>query len=99
MREITFNEIPTMLAEISNKLDQLLEERPLDPEQSDPLMPVPGLQTYLEQKTGKRYARQTIYDLYCKNRIPGERSGKYLYFRRSVIDRWLDNGRRMPGRG
>jgi hypothetical protein len=96
MREITFNEIPTVLAEIREKLDLLLEERPIEPDQADRLMPVNEQRTYLEKRTGKMYARQTIYDAVCKGRMPSERSGKYLYFRRSVIDKWLNNGRRMP---
>lgn len=98
MREITFNEMPMVLEEIREKLDLLLENRPMEPDQSDRLMPVPDLQTYLEKRTGKKYARQTIYDNVCKGRMPSERHGKYLYFRLSVIDKWLNNGRRMPER-
>jgi hypothetical protein len=98
MKEITFNEIPTMLAEISEKLDLLLEERPAETIQSDRLMPVSELQTYLEKRTGRFPARQTIYDATCKGRMPFERSGKYLYFRKSVIDQWLNSGRKMPER-
>lgn len=100
MREVTFNEMPMVLAEIREKLDLLLENRPMEPDQSDRLVPVPELQNHLEKRTGKKYARQTIYDAVCKKRMPGsERHGKYLYFRLSVIDEWLNNGRRMPGRG
>ena len=91
---ITFNEIPEAILELNRKIDILLSERIKEPE-SDSLMLVPTLQEYIFKKTGKRPARQTIYDLYFKRLIPLEKHGKYLYARKLVIDSWLANGRQM----
>lgn len=61
--------------------------------ETDPLLNVSQLQEYLKEKTGKAPKRQTIYDWVCKRAIPFEKHSKYLYFRRSTIDQWLENGR------
>jgi hypothetical protein len=94
MTTISFNEIPQAIMELDRKIDILLSERITEPE-VDRLMPVPGFQDYIEKKTGKRPARQTVYDLAFKRLVPFEKHGKYLYFRKSSIDAWLANGRQM----
>lgn len=96
MKEITYNEVPAVLAEIREKIDLLLEGRSAEREPEDRLMPVAELQTHIEKRTGRPIARQTIYDGVYRGTLPNEKHGKYLYFRRSVIDQWLNNGRRMP---
>jgi hypothetical protein len=64
-----------------------------EPEPADRLFPIEGYQDYIEEKTGKRPARQTVYDNVLKRKIPFEKFGKYLYFRKSAVDSWLANGR------
>jgi hypothetical protein len=58
----------------------------------DPLFTVSQCQDHILKMTGKRPARQTIYDKVYNRRIPFEKYSKYLYFRRSTIDAWLQNG-------
>lgn len=69
----------------------------LDPE-VDKLMPVEETRDYIESKTGKKPATQTLYDLSCKRKIPFQKVGKYLMFRRSEIDEWLNSGYRIAVR-
>ena len=96
MTQITFNEVPAVLMELSRKIDLLLVEIGKEPEPTDRLMPLEGFQDYMEEKTGKRPARQTVYDMVTKRKVPFEKhGGKYLYFRKSAIDFWLNNGRRV----
>ncbi len=92
---ITFNEIPAILAEVNSKLDILLAERGKEPE-GDKLMNLEEYQEYHESRFGVRPARQTIYDQVVKGKIPHEKHGKYLYFRKSIINQWWNNGRQIP---
>lgn len=39
-------------------------------------------------------ARRTIYKLTHRREIPHRRVGGRLYFRRSELEQWIDNGRR-----
>lgn len=94
MTNLTFNEIPAAIMELNRKIDILLAERDAVPEE-DRLMSVEKLIDYMEEKTGKRWAYQTVYDNTTKRKIPFEKYGKYLYFRKSAIDTWLANGRRV----
>jgi hypothetical protein len=93
-KEITYNDIPQVLMEVNRKLDLLLAKQEQEPEQ-DRLMTVTGYRDYIEEKTGKRPACQTVYDQAFKRLVPYEKHGKFLYFRKSVIDSWLANGRQM----
>jgi len=93
-KEITYNDIPQVLMELIKKVDILLAEHSTEPEQ-DRLMTVTEYQDYIEKKTGKRPARQTVYDQAFKRNVPFEKHTKFLYFRKSVIDSWLANGRQV----
>jgi len=89
---LTFNEMPAALTEINRKLDVLLAEySSKPPEDSDYLMTSEELRIYLPDNP----ARQTVYDWIFKRKIPYEKFGKRLYFRKSVIDTWLANGRQI----
>ena len=74
-------------------LEQSTKLRKSEPEVTDPLFNVQQLRAYLLEKTAKEPATQTVYDLVCKRKIPFKKFSKYLYFRKSAIDKWLDNGR------
>ena len=92
MKKITFDELPGAIMELDRKLDVLLAEYSSQPqEDKDCLMTLSDLRFYLPDQP----AKQTIYDWIFKKKIPFEKYGKYLYFRKSVIDKWLANGRRM----
>ncbi len=94
METITFDALPGIVAEMNRKLDTLLADQSRQPE-PDRLMPKNELQDYLEKQSGKRYADQTIYQWVNDRSIPYVKHSKYLYFRKSDIDAWLANGRRI----
>lgn len=56
-----------------------------------------GLQDLLEEETGKRPAKQTIYGLVSNRKIPSDKptGGRELRFNREKIVLWLNNGRQM----
>jgi hypothetical protein len=63
--------------------------------ETDPLLTLEQCQDFIEQKTGRKPAKQTIYSHVCQRTMPFKKFGKYLYFRKSVIDAWLSNARQM----
>ena len=55
---------------------------------TDEIMTVEQLSDYLT------IARQTIYEKCSKKEIPYFKAGKRLYFKKSVINDWINGGRR-----
>ena len=55
---------------------------------TDEIMTVEQLSDYLT------IARQTIYEKCTKKEIPYFKAGKRLYFKKSVINDWINSGRR-----
>ena len=92
MEKPTFDELPERVAMIDKKLDWIIEQlsNPPEPER-DRLMTVKQLKEYLPENP----ASQTIYGWVNDRKIPFEKHGRRLYFRKSKIDEWLNNGRRM----
>jgi hypothetical protein len=92
MDAINFDTLPNAVDAINKKLDILLAELSAKPRQEgDYLMTVTELRSYLPETP----AVQTVYDWTFKRRVPYEKYGKNLYFRKSAIDAWLANGRQM----
>jgi hypothetical protein len=92
MKTITFDELPNAVMELDRKMDVLLAEFSSKPQElNDYLMTIEELRIYIPEQP----ARQTVYDWIFKRKIPYEKFGKRLYFRKSVIDVWLGNGRQM----
>jgi Prophage CP4-57 regulatory protein (AlpA). len=92
MKTLTFDELPGAIMEMNNKLDVLLAEYSSKPrEDQDRLMTIEELRIYIPEQP----ARQTVYDWIFKRKIPNEKFGKRVYFRKSEIDTWLANGRQM----
>lgn len=60
------------------------------PEEKDRYMTIEELQEYLP---GKKPAKQTIYGWVYNRKIPYKKVGKPLYFLKSEIDEWIENGR------
>ena len=58
------------------------------PKDTDEIMTVEQLSDYLT------IARQTIYEKCSKKEIPYFKAGKRLYFKKSVINDWINSGRR-----
>lgn len=98
---ITFDSLPQIVAEISEKQDALFnlltkkeEKVIIEPSVSDNI----GIDTLLdliEELTGHRTARQTVYGYINRRSIPFKKRGKRLVFSREKIKAWLENGRSM----
>ena len=87
----TFDSLPGLVAEINKKIDILMSDRESPATEEDYLMSVEGLIDYLPEKP----ARQTIYGWIHNSKIPYEKHGKRLYFRKSEINNWLTHGRQL----
>ncbi len=94
-KPITFEDVPRVVGEIYQMVSELQEKKIYPEPEGDRLMSMREYQDYIEQKFGKRPARQTVYDQVCKRLVPFEKHGKFLYFRKSAIDTWLANGRQV----
>jgi len=91
-KEFPFDELPAKVAEMDRKLDAVLLALSAAPkEKNDFLMTMEDLRIYLPEQP----ARQTVYCWVFDRKIPFEKYGKRLYFRKSTIDIWLANGRRV----
>lgn len=93
MQTITFEQLPSAVVELNRKIDILLsmQDRKQEPSE-EALLTIDQLRDYLPETP----ARQTIYGWVNLRLIPYEKfGGKRLYFKKSEIDRWLNNGRRQ----
>ncbi len=88
---ITFNDLPQAVAEINRKLDILLADRTAQTDSENSYMTMEQLREYLPDSP----ARQTVYQWISHRKIPFEKYGKRLYFRKLRIDDWIENGRMM----
>jgi excisionase family DNA binding protein len=87
-----WDNLPQQVAEMSAKLDRLLEARNLKPDEpKDALMTLEELMEYLPEKP----KRPTVYGWVNDRKIPFLKFGKRLYFRKSDIDNWTSNGRQI----
>ncbi len=86
----TFETLPMRVEEIDKKLDRLLAQAEVKPDK-DFLMTIEQLVDYLPEHP----ANQTVYGWVNDRKVPYEKHGKRLYFRKSTIDTWLDAGRQM----
>ena len=88
-RKPTLEEVPQLLVDLIMKVDMLRESHKSIINDEDYLMTMEDLMEYLPGTP----ARQTIYGWINDRRIPFEKHGKRLYFKKSVIKRWLAEGR------
>jgi len=88
--EQTFDKLPATVSEIDRKLDLLLAMAEVKPEK-DYLLTLEQLVDYLPEHP----AHQTVYGWVNDRKVPHEKHGRRLYFRKSTIDTWLSNGRQM----
>jgi len=89
--KVTFDNLPQAVEQLREKIDLLLSQSAQTQSHDDPhkLMTVEELRSFLPEQP----ARQTVYGWVNDRLIPYEKHGKRLYFRKSAIVRWLDNGR------
>lgn len=92
MQTITFDTMPKALSDLTCKVDQILKAMSGNQKSEiDKLMTMDELINFLPEHP----ARQTIYGKVNNRQIPFAKHGKFLYFRKSEIENWLNNGRRI----
>ena len=91
---LTFEELPTKIHELSEKVDLLLDAVSTihQPEESDSWMTLEALTEYLGEP-GKPLPKSTVYGWVQKDTIPHSKKGKRLYFSKKSTDLWLREGR------
>ena len=90
--KISYDNLPEAVSELHRKIDLLLSTRSnKQSDDQDKLLDLDQLIDYLPENP----ARQTCYGWVNDRRVPFEKHGKKLYFRKSKIDLWLSNGRQM----
>ncbi len=87
---VNFENLPQAVGELHDKVDRLLAQVEVKPDK-DFLMTLEQFVDYLPEHP----AHQTIYGWVNDRKVPFEKHGKRLYFRKSTIDTWLSNGRQM----
>ena len=87
----SFDSLPGMVAEINKKIDLLIADRVSHSKEDDYLMTMEDLRDFLPENP----ARQTVYMWVNEGKIPCEKYGRRLYFRKTDIDRWISVGRQI----
>ena len=87
----SFDSLPGMVAEINKKIDLLIADRVSHSKEDDYLMTMEDLRDFLPENP----ARQTVYMWVNEGKIPFEKYGRRLYFRKTDIDRWISVGRQI----
>ena len=88
---ITFDKLPSAVQELNNrliKIEHLLNSKS-DNSNTDKWFDINKLVEYLPYHP----AKQTIYGLVGKRKIPYYKRGKLLIFSKNSIDSWLEDGR------
>jgi predicted DNA-binding transcriptional regulator AlpA len=95
--EVTFNDVPRVLAELVAKVDELtkiISGGDITPEtnktNNNAWLNISELVDYLPYKTCKN----TIYYWSAIRQIPSHKRGKRLFFLKSEIDKWLHDAKR-----
>ncbi len=93
MQSITFDSLPEAVNQLNEKIDRLIElqEGGSSQPDHDRFMDVDQLIEYLPDNP----SRSSVYRWVTYRKIPFHKEGKKLLFRRSEIDKWLENGRSM----
>jgi len=85
MTALTFDLPPEVLDNIAERAAALLADRQPAPA-DDGYLDVPGAAAYLACSTSR------IYSLVSARRIPHFKDGSRTIFRRSDLDKWIDQG-------
>jgi hypothetical protein len=92
-KQLSYNDLPEAISELHRKVDLLISQLQVkQTDDQDKLFDLDQLIDYLPEHP----AKQTCYGWVNGRRVPFEKFGqKKLYFRKSAIDQWLANGRRV----
>jgi hypothetical protein len=91
----------TLIESIALRTAEIIEGRLRDTDKKTPTYPknfgISVLQDLIEEETGKRPEKQTIYGLTYNRKIPFDKppGTKQLRFNRDEIIKWLNNGRQV----
>ena len=85
----TLEDLPQLVLDLIVKVDMLREDHDTQGKNDEYLMSMEDLRAYLPENP----ARQTVYGWVNARKIPFEKFGKRLYFRKSEIDIWIANAR------
>jgi len=90
MEGITFEQLPGKVAEIDEKIDQLLHLMSIKPveEETERWLTMEELCQYLGSDS-QPLSRNTVYGWVQTDRIPYKKKGKRLYFSKKEIDLWM----------
>ncbi|MEI2695476.1 MAG: helix-turn-helix domain-containing protein [Saprospiraceae bacterium] len=92
MSEITFNELPKVVSEIYDKLNNierlLLQKTPISIKEADKILNIQQAAEMLNLTV------QTIYGLVHDSKIPVSKKGRRLYFSKQELLAWIKSGRR-----
>lgn len=91
IKQITFNELPEAVSQLSQKLDNI--ERLLQSQQSQPQDEWMDLDALTQYDPEKR-TKTTFYGYVSRREIPFHKKGKKLTFLKSEIDEWIKTGRK-----
>ena len=91
-QQISFNDMPEVLAVVLSKLEALDEKvgrlQPAPKEDDQQWFNLPDLISYLPNHP----AEQTVYGWTSTRKIPFHKKGKSILFKKDEIDAWLQNG-------
>jgi excisionase family DNA binding protein len=93
MPELTFTEMTAMLFRMDSKIDQLLKK--VQDGIGDATKPdAPEYMSINEVSIFICRSKSTIYGMVNRNEIPNSKKGRRLVFERSLIQSWIEAGRR-----
>jgi excisionase family DNA binding protein len=90
MKTFTFDQIPTMMKKLYDKLDhleKLIERISPTGENQDELLNIEEASKLLNLSVS------TIYSKVCKREVPVNKQGKRIYFYRHELMKWIKSGR------
>lgn len=89
--KLSYNDLPEAVQDLHRKIDLLLSKNQQPIDDQDKLLTLNELINYLPEHP----AKQTVYGWVNDRKIPYEKHGRSLYFRKSIIIKWLSKGRQL----
>lgn len=86
MNAVTVDFSPEMVEQIAERAAEIVAERTCGDGETDAWLTVAEAADYLRCSTGR------VYQLVSARRIPFAKDGSRVLFRRSELDRWVEEG-------